>query len=292
MTAARFCQTCGAPLTPGHRFCETCGQPVVAGGAGIPRLPAVPPHGYRPALARSNVGVAVLVFLLILAIGGGAIWWFLWPKSLTPTGPSVTPSSPFSYSPTPSPSASSPSFSPSPTTPSPSPSPTATPSSPFSYSPTPSPSASTPSFSPSPTPSFSPSPTPSPSLSPSATPSSTPTPTETPTLPTPSTSPAVVVGELQAQSFVLQFLDALKNGSLSTAGLMTTEHFKSLEPFFFSVPADFYASLEFEITRTEKVGDTVWVYTRETMTGSTGQYQYRVIAGPDTLLIDEVQPTE
>lgn len=119
-----------------------------------------------------------------------------------------------------------------------------------------------------------------------------PTPTETPPLPTPSTSPATVVGELQAQSFVSQFLGALKNGSLSTASLMTSEHFKTLEPFYFSVPTNYYSSLDYQITRTEKAGETVWVYTHETWTGGPGDYKYLVIAGAETLLIDEVQPAE
>ena len=91
---------------------------------------------------------------------------------------------------------------------------------------------------------------------------------------------------------MFQFLDALKNGRLSTASLMVSEHFKTLEPFYFSVPTNFYSSLEYQITRTEKAGETVWVYTHETWTGGPGNYKYLVIAGAKTLLIDEVQPTE
>ena len=100
------------------------------------------------------------------------------------------------------------------------------------------------------------------------------------------------MGELQAKAYVLQFLDALKNGRLSTASLMASEHFKTLEPFYFSVPSDYYASLEYEVTRTEKAGNTVWVYTHETWTGGPGNYKYHVMAGVETLLIDEVQPVE
>lgn len=89
-----------------------------------------------------------------------------------------------------------------------------------------------------------------------------------------------------------QFLDALKNGNLSTASLMTSDHFKTLEPFYFSVPSNYYASLDYQITRSEQAGDTVWVYTHETWTGGPGDYKYLVIAGAETLLIDEVQPVE
>lgn len=100
------------------------------------------------------------------------------------------------------------------------------------------------------------------------------------------------MGELQAKVYVLQFLDAIKNGRLSTAGLMVSERFKTLEPFYFSVPSDYYASLEYEVTSTEKTGNTVWVYTLENWAGGPGAYKYHVIAGAETLLIDEVQPEE
>jgi hypothetical protein len=289
MTAEnRFCDTCGNPLIPGVRFCESCGKPVAGSLASpqepapvpappTPVIPAAVPRPVSPPRKRSNLGIALLVFVLILAIGGGAIWWFLWPKTPGTLGgpPLISIStSPGPSSPTPKPT---PSFSPTPS-PSPSPTPSSTPPSipvttPASpYTPT------TPSATQSPIVV----PTPSTASTPTASPSSSPTTTPTP----------VAVSAHQAESMVLEFLDHLRNGRFFVAGQMVTEHFKSLEPYYFSVSADFYAGLQFEVTRTEKEGNSVWVFTQETFQGQPGTYRYHLVPGPGVWLIDEVQPVE
>jgi hypothetical protein len=65
----RFCEECGAPLTPGARFCEECGHPVPAGEepvppAASPKAPSVTPGVTAAVQPGPEKILAVLPFVL------------------------------------------------------------------------------------------------------------------------------------------------------------------------------------------------------------------------------------
>jgi len=64
---ARPCGKCGVSVAAGARFCAACGTTVGAAGTSASQQP---PAGGRPVLPFAIAGVAVLVFVLVLALRG------------------------------------------------------------------------------------------------------------------------------------------------------------------------------------------------------------------------------